>query len=71
MKPEEKDALLLSLYQHEPEVLSFYFGDRKYQEAVIDEYKKKIEKVFNPSERTLMTKGVDTSLALSLLNSKN
>lgn len=40
MTAEEKDALLLSLYQHEPQVLSSYFGDREYREEVIGEFKK-------------------------------
>lgn len=64
---EQKDTLLLSLYKSNKEQLSFYFGDKDYRDAVLASYKLKLTKVFNPSERKLLTSGVDVSKAKALI----
>lgn len=64
---EQKDTLLLSLYKSNKEQLSFYFGDKNYRDGVLSTYEKKLTKVFNPSERKLLTSGVDVSKAKALI----
>lgn len=69
MKEKEKDQILLMLYEHNPKLFSFYFGDESDREKTVNEYTGKIEGILNPSPRSLATEGLDDAAAQRLIES--
>lgn len=71
LSPEKKDGLLLSLFKSSKTIqqsLTFYFEGKSYRDSILEAYEKKITRLFNPSERQLMTTGVDVSRIKELID---